>query len=116
MPLSTQILAVVCAVTIAIGQMLFKTAAARIEEHGTVLHIQVATTMFIALSIYGAATLLWVHVLRSAPISLIYPYMALSFVIVPAFSHFIFREPINLSYVVGLVLILAGILIITRSA
>lgn len=116
MPLPAPVLAVGCTLAIATGQMFFKTAAMQIESHGTVFHPQVITTVGISLTIYGLATLAWIYVLRLAPLSAIYPYMALSFVIVPALSFFFFNEPISKSYIIGLSMIIGGILVITRSA
>lgn len=116
MTLPAPILAIACTFAIAIGQIFFKTAAMQIESHGTIFHAQVIMTVGIALFIYGVATIAWIYVLRLAPITEIYPFMALSFLIVPALSHFFFNEPIGKSYIIGLSMIVGGILVITRSA
>ena len=59
----------------------------------------------VALAIYGVATLLWVAVLRNAPLSRIYPIMALSFVLTPLGGMVFLKEPISAPYWAGVMLI-----------
>ena len=53
------------------------------------------------LALYGGITLLWLTLLRSAPLSRVYPYAALAFVLVPFFSWLLFGERIGATYVLG---------------
>lgn len=69
-----------------------------------------------ALSLYGTATLLWIYILQHIPLSLAYPFAALGFVIIPAASWLIFKEPINLYYLAGAALIISGLFVIAFSA
>jgi len=57
-------------------------------------------------SIYQANTL---------PLGQVYPFMALSFIIVPILSNWFFGEMIVSSYLLGTILIAAGIVVITLS-
>lgn len=104
-----------CVLVISAGQILFKLAAGHFDPrrpfadpHGLVL-------LGVALAVYGAATLLWVMILRHAPLSRIYPLMALSFVLTPLGATLLLKEPISGGYWVGIALIMAGLAVISRA-
>jgi drug/metabolite transporter (DMT)-like permease len=104
-------------VAIAAGQMLFKRAADQIgTATGTswVLDVAKLPTMWVALALYGAATLLWVRILTTVPLSRAYPFMALAFVLVPAAGYVFFNESITVRYVIGTALIIAGVVVVAR--
>lgn len=97
------------------GQILFKLAGQKLATGHAPFSPQVATIMVIAFAIYGAATLLWVYVLRSVELTKAYPFMALSFVVVPALSIALLSERVTAQYVLGTVLIVAGVIITARA-
>jgi drug/metabolite transporter (DMT)-like permease len=99
--------AMICA-----GQVLFKLVGLRLTQ-GTVW--QAGGLLLTALAIYGVATLLWVYVLRTVPLTKAYPFMALSFILVPLAGVYLFSEPVRPQYLVGVALILAGIVITVRA-
>jgi undecaprenyl phosphate-alpha-L-ara4N flippase subunit ArnE len=105
-------------VAIAAGQLLFKRAAGQAAgATGVNWFLEVARlpTLWLALFLYGAATLLWVRVLTTTPLSRAYPFMALAFVLVPAASYVFFQETINTRHAVGTALIVAGVLVVARA-
>jgi multidrug transporter EmrE-like cation transporter len=105
-------------VAIAAGQILFKRAASQIgSATGTswVLDVARLPSMWLALALYGAATLLWVRILTTVPLSRAYPFMALAFVLVPAAGYVFFNESITVRYVVGTALIIAGVVVVARA-
>ncbi|WP_431086523.1 EamA family transporter [Paenibacillus sp. 8b26] len=61
------------------------------------------------------ASLFWMAAMTKFNISYAYPFMSLSYVLVFVFSAFIFKEPITLYKVVGLLFVVVGILISSRS-
>lgn len=97
----------------ATGQMLFKIAADA-GQGRPMPQALINGWLMLALVLYGAATLLWVFILRSTPLSIAYPFAALSFVIVPIGAWAIFGEPLGWRYAAGMVLIIGGILLTTR--
>ena len=104
-------------VAIAAGQILFKRAAMQIgSATGTswVLDVARLPTMWVALALYGAATLLWVRILTTVPLSRAYPFMALAFILVPAAGFVFFHEPITMRYVLGAALIVAGVVVVAQ--
>ena len=94
------------------GQVLFKMVALRANLQQTYFSASVLSLLFVALAVYGAATLVWIRVLQTTPLSLAYAFVALSFVVVPVLSMIIFREALSLRFVIGAVVIVAGIVIV----
>lgn len=72
-------------------------------------------SFWIALLLYGTATLLWVYLLRTVPLSKAYPFVALGFIAIPALAYFIFGEKLNISYMFGTGLIVFGIFLTIQS-
>ncbi len=111
------VLTLLCVTLIAVGQLLFKVAAGQWRADSwswaSVLDF-FSARMLLALLIYGAATVLWVYVLRTTPLSTAYLLFSLAFVIVPLLSHYALGEPLKLTTLVGGGLIVAGIVIGSR--
>jgi multidrug transporter EmrE-like cation transporter len=104
-------------VAIAIGQILFKRAAREVSDTSGVswlLEVAKLPTMWLAVGLYGAATLLWVRILTTVPLSRAYPFMALAFIFVPAAGYVFFQESITIRYAVGTMLLVAGVIVIAR--
>ncbi len=104
-----------CVLAISSGQILFRKTGLEAEALG-VFHIKTLTVAAIALAVYGVASLAWIYVLRKVPLTLAYPFVALSFVIVPVLSRYFFGEQLNIHYFVGAALIVAGIGVISTGA
>ncbi len=104
-------LALVCVVLIAIGQMLFKAIGLASVAQGGLIEPRAITLVIAAGTLYVVATVAWVWLLRSAPLSRAYPYMALSFVLVPLMSAFVYRESLSLQYAIGIALVVTGIVV-----
>ena len=112
---ANQILAVLfCVSLISLGQLLFKHVGLLSAAAPTGLSVRTAVFGVLALGIYGLATLIWIYLLRSIPLSKAYPFMALSFVLVPLGAVLFFAEDLTSPYLSGLVLIIAGIFVISR--
>ena len=62
-----------------------------------------------------AATLLWVRILTTVPLSRAYPFVALAFVLVPAAGYLFFNESITLRYATGTALIVIGVAVAARA-
>jgi len=61
------------------------------------------------------ASLFWMAAMTKFNISYAYPFMSLSYVLVFIFSAILFKEPITAYKVIGLLFVLVGILISSRS-
>ena len=70
--------------------------------------------LYMALTVYAFATILWLYILQRIPLSIAYPFSALAMVIVPILAVFIFGERLSWSYWLGASFIFIGIIIIAR--
>ena len=107
------------AVMLSMGQLLFKRAALSVADSDAVTAVQklaFSPTLWAALVLYGLATILWVLILRTTPLSLAYPFVALGFVILPLLSWWLFNEQLDWTMALGTVLIVAGVLVVTLGA
>ena len=71
----------------------------------------VLSAMFFTL----ATALAWILAVSKAELSYIYPFMAMSYVLVALFSLLIFKEDVNALRWVGTIMILVGVLLVARS-
>jgi drug/metabolite transporter (DMT)-like permease len=99
---------------ISLGQLLFKYSAGRLPAHPGILDWASNGYFLLALLIYGACTIVWIALLQRVELSKAYPFFALSFVLVPLLSRLFFGEPLALWFVPGALLILLGIVLVTR--
>lgn len=100
---------------LAAGQILLKYVALSLNgDRWSALAQQVITSpvAWAALSLYLFATVAWVLVLRTVPLSIAYCFAALGFVIVPVAAYFLFHEPLSLRYAIGTSLIIAGVILV----
>jgi drug/metabolite transporter (DMT)-like permease len=99
------------------GQVLFKLVAnATRADSGErwLLALAKHPLMWIAVSLYAAATLLWVNILQTLPLSRAYPVMALAFLLVPLAGVVFFGERLDARYLLGVVLIMGGVILVSR--
>ena len=101
---------------ISIGQLLFKKASAALPATLSLIGLLQNGWLMAALVLYGITTLVWIWVLRHAPLHLAYPFMGLAFLIVPCLGWLFLGEPIHIQTIVGGALILIGIAIAAHAA
>lgn len=111
----TLIVAIVCVIGIAVGQILFKLSAQSLHKTGSFFDIGTLTLLFSAFFLYGLTTIAWVWVLQKAELGRVYPLMAMAFILVPIGSYLFLGERFNSQYFIGVALIAAGIVIAVRS-
>ena len=104
-------LTLACVAAIAVGQVFFKLAARAASGAGAVPWDLLNPYLFIALAIYGAATLLWVWLLKTLPLNVAYPFVGLAFVIVPVLGAFFLDETLDWRHLAGGALIASGVAI-----
>lgn len=111
----TYVLTLLSVAMICLGQVLFKLVGLRLQEGASPTSLRAGGVLVAAFALYGLATLLWVYVLRTAPLTRAYPLMALSFVLVPLAGVYLFSEPVRPQYLAGVALILAGVVLTVRT-
>lgn len=102
----------------ATGQLLFKSAARGMASFAELGLTGLLTTMFTSPKILGGfacffiSSVLWIIALRTIPLSIAYPMVALSYIIIFAGSYFLFGEAVTWRHWTGAALIVMGILLI----
>ena len=107
-PLLTSI-TVLCVLGISLGQLLFKKAAQSIVDATNWQQWVFNGWLIAALALYGITTLVWIWVLRHAPLHIAYPFMGLAFLIVPVLGWMMLGEALTWQTLAGGALILAGV-------
>ena len=110
------LLAILCVLGIAIGQVMFKYSAIAINQAGSIFAMQPLLLLSGTMALYGITSIGWVLILRHADLGKIYPIMALAFVFVPIGSYFLFGEKFSGGYFAGSALIAAGLILIVSTS
>lgn len=71
--------------------------------------------LWIGLGLFGVSSLFWLVVLSRVPLSLAYPFVGISYVVVVGFSALVLHERVPLLRWVGVAVIVAGIIIVGLS-
>ncbi|MBN2081579.1 EamA family transporter [bacterium] len=101
------------------GQLLFKGAARDLPSFGELGLLRLAGTMFTTPLILGGfacffiSSVLWIIALRSVNLSVAYPLVSLSYIIIFLGSYLLFNEPLCWRHWAGAALIVGGIILIT---
>lgn len=111
----TYLIALLCVLGIAIGQILFKLSAIALKDSGSFFELKTALTLLSAFALYGITTIAWVWVLQKSDLGKIYPLMALAFLLVPLGSWVVLGERFSPQYFIGVALIVSGIVITVKS-
>ena len=105
------------------AQTLLKTGMKQIGEVARLelsvilpLILQVGTNLFIigGLSLYVIGTFFWLVLLSRLDLSFLYPFGALQYIFIFIISYFFLGESIKLGRIIGVLVILAGIYIISK--
>jgi multidrug transporter EmrE-like cation transporter len=99
---------------LAIGQVMFKRAGLAISGQPLpdgILSLLTNAAFYIALSIYGLSTFLWVWILSRVPLSQAYPWVAIGLGIVPLLGRYVFDERVEPTFWLGISLIVAGTIV-----
>jgi drug/metabolite transporter (DMT)-like permease len=100
------------------GQLMFKAAARGLPAFAELGLVRLVLTMFATPMIlagfacFFVSSVLWILALRSVPLSVAYPMVALSYVIIFIGSHYLFAEPLGWRLWLGGLLIVCGIVLI----
>jgi len=101
------------------GQILFKLAAREAAFTGFTWETAaswLSPAMLAALAVSTLATILWVWVLRSASLAVVYPLYALTFVVVPLLEWLLAGTRLTPQGAAGAAAIVAGVWMMARGA
>jgi drug/metabolite transporter (DMT)-like permease len=105
--MSPWISAILClgALCAAAGQVCFKLGATGRVALPEFLN----TYIIVGLLLYVIGTLFWIAALSKAPLNAVYPFTALTFVLVLIFSAVVLREDLSLRALAGTVIVVVGL-------
>ena len=103
-------------VFICIGQILFKigtnTVNIELTYNGVVGMIH--STIPLGIICYVFSLYLWLKALQEVELSTLFPLYALNFVLISLAGFFIFHENFSAAKIIGIVIIIIGVLILSR--
>lgn len=94
------------------GQVLLKVGSARTAD---VLAQFLDVFTLLGLAAYGGAAILYIIAIKKIPISLAYPTVSASYIVVAIIAHYVWREPLGLAQLAGIALIAGGILVLHQA-
>lgn len=99
------------------GQLAFKHGLNGIElalSPASILRTIFTPYVFLGFAMYGISSIIWLFVLERFPLSIAYPALALSYVLI-VFASFIFlQEPLTINKIIGSFIILIGVIVLFR--
>ncbi|MCL5680010.1 MAG: SMR family transporter [Candidatus Marsarchaeota archaeon] len=107
----------IAAVIVSFAQTLFKSEL----EKGKMGIFQIIKALFtnkkilLGIASYFASLVIYLYALSKAPLSVVYPIFASSFIFVALFSAKFLKEPLNVKRIMGIALVFAGITLIAVS-
>ncbi|WP_426816771.1 4-amino-4-deoxy-L-arabinose-phosphoundecaprenol flippase subunit ArnE [Winslowiella sp. 2C04] len=60
----------------------------------------------------GSAMLVWLWVLQQVPVSVAYPMLSLNFIVIALAARWLWQERISLRHALGIMLIVAGVMVL----
>ncbi|MEE2526865.1 EamA family transporter [Hyphobacterium sp. HN65] len=99
------------------GQVLFKMAADRLPAHmnfRAFFNMALDWRFILAICLYAAGTILWILALKRMPLTVAYPFVALSFIATPLLASLFLDERLSIANGVGGLLIISGIAVIAK--
>lgn len=104
----------VFALSLAIGQVLFKKTAIAMAGRPFLegfIAVLGEPVLYLALALYGASTLLWIWILSRMPLTQAHPFVAGTMVLVPLLSVLLLGEKVSYVFWIGIALVMLGILL-----
>ncbi len=95
------------------GQLFFKMGANSAGEVSFSNLLQLLNVyIIVGLFFYAIGSIFWIIALSKADLSFVYPFIALTFIIVYAFSILMLKEPFHASRMIGTAIIILGLCVL----
>lgn len=119
MNLSNAVLIILNAITLVIGQFLWKAGLERkvnpFESFRSIIDLVFSPFIMGGLVLYGLTTILWLFILSRVQISIAYPMQSVAYLISVFGAYFIFGESLTWMKVLGCLVILVGVAMVSLS-
>jgi len=70
--------------------------------------------VFLGFTLYGISSIIWLFALKKFPLSVAYPALSMTYIVVVLFSYLLFKEPLTANKIIGMLLIVGGVFILFR--
>lgn len=110
-----QWLALTCVLGMCVGQIMFKVSALSLNGTESIFAPKTFLLLAATMLLYVVVSFGWVLILRKSHLGQVFPFYSLAFVLVPVASYFLFGERFSISFILGSVLIIAGLRLCMRS-
>ncbi len=70
--------------------------------------------LWFGLFLYGVSTIFYIIALQKIPLSIAYPTISISYIFVVILSSIIFKEKIDITQILGILLIMSGVFLIWK--
>ncbi|NOV00271.1 EamA family transporter [Paenibacillus planticolens] len=101
------------------GQIFMKNGANQLILYNgklkILVHLITNVSIISGLFLYGLSTIIWIVALSRTQLSIAYPMVSFSYIIIAIASYFIFNEPLNAQKIIGLLIIVIGVIFISKS-
>jgi len=94
------------------GQVLLKIGSARTAD---IVAQFLDLFTLLGLGAYGAGAVFYIVAIKKIPISLAFPTVSVSYIVVALIAHYAWREPLGLPQLAGIALIGGGILLLHQT-
>lgn len=113
------LLVISCALCAATSSFLFRISIDRAGGFSlnisSVVNLLLQPLFIIGIVLYGAMSIIWLRVLATEPLSVVYPLLiSLTFLLVTCGGMYFFKELITVTKITGLVFIISGIILVAR--
>lgn len=106
-----------------VGQLLFKEGATKLDVTlnglngvaGFVWRMVLNPTILVGLICYGVSTIFWILVLKEKDLSMVYPMLAGSYILVLLFSWLVRHEQVSPGRWLGALVVSIGVFLISRT-
>jgi len=104
----------------ALGQLTLKIGMGNVGQVDT-LSVEKLVQMFTnpiiiaGLTVYVVGTVFWLMALSKKELSYVYPFLAITIILVMILSKFVLHETIGMYRIAGIAVIICGILLVSRS-
>ncbi|MBA1231086.1 EamA family transporter [Pseudomonas viridiflava] len=100
-----------------LGQIAQKFAVEEWRGHFPGLRVAARSAwLWLAVSCLGLGLLVWLMVLQRLEVGVAYPMLGLNFVLITLTGRYLFNEPVDRRHWLGIILILAGVILLGRQA
>jgi uncharacterized membrane protein len=108
-------LILVSVLMIALGQVFWKLGTNQTGTGASIVKTITNIWFILGCLMLLASSGVWILALQRVDLSYAFPFQALAYALIFIFSIFLFKEPVTTMKVVGTILIIAGVIVVSKS-